>query len=79
MNILELELPDFSDHPPPPQASLGQYEKWVFELIACGMRPPMTDEEIIADFMRNEGSQKEEWPDFGAFSGDHRSPLPPTC
>ena len=66
MNILDLELPDFSGHPPPPQVTLGVYERWVFELLASGMRPVMTDEEMIADFMRNEGSQKEEWPDFGA-------------
>jgi hypothetical protein len=26
----------------------------------------MTDEEIIADFMKNEGRQTEEWPNFGA-------------
>ena len=26
----------------------------------------MTREHLIADFMRNEGSQTEEWPDFGA-------------
>jgi hypothetical protein len=79
MNILDLNLPDLSDHPPPPQASLGEYEKWVFELLACGMRPAMTDEQIIADFMKNEGSQTEEWPDFGTCAGDHRSPPPPAC
>ncbi|MBC8127681.1 MAG: hypothetical protein H8M99_11135 [Gloeobacteraceae cyanobacterium ES-bin-144] len=62
----DLQLPDFSDHPPPPQVDLGTYEKWVFELLACGMRPVMTDEEMIADFMKNEGSQTEEWPVFGA-------------
>ncbi len=66
MNILDLEFPDFSDHPPPPQVTLDVYERWVFELLACGMRPAMTDEEMLADFMKNEGSQKEEWPDFGA-------------
>jgi hypothetical protein len=38
----------------------------VFELLACGMRPVMTKEEIIADFMRNEGRQTDEWPDFGS-------------
>jgi hypothetical protein len=26
----------------------------------------MTMEQLIADFMKNEGSQTEEWPDFGA-------------
>ncbi len=66
MSILDLELPDWSDHPPPPHVTLDVYEKWVFELLKCGMRPPMTDAEILADFMRNEGRQVEEWPDFGA-------------
>jgi hypothetical protein len=66
MNILDLEFPDFSDHPPPPQVSLDVYEKWVFELLASGMRRPMSDEEMLAEWMRNEGSQTEEWPDFGA-------------
>ena len=66
MNILDLEFPDFSDHPPPPQVSLGVYEKWVFELLASGMRRPMSHEEMLAEWMRNEGSQTEEWPDFGA-------------
>lgn len=65
MNNLNLNLQDLSDHPPPPQASLGGYEKWIFELLACGLRPVMTDEELIADFMKNEGRQTEEWPDFG--------------
>ena len=66
MNIIDLNLPDLSNHPPPPQVGLDVYEKWVFELLACGMRPVMTDEQLIADFMKNEGSQTEEWPDFGA-------------
>jgi hypothetical protein len=66
MNILDLEFPDFSDHPPPPQVSLDVYEKWVFELLDSGMRRPMSDEEMLAEWMRNEGSQTEEWPDFGA-------------
>ena len=66
MNIINLDLPDLSGHPPPPQVTLDVYEKWVFELLASGLRPEMTDEQIIADFMKNEGSQKEEWPDFGA-------------
>ena len=65
MNILDLEFPDFSDHPPPPQVTLGVYERWVFELLASGMRPVMTDQDMIADFMRNEGRQTEEWPNFG--------------
>jgi hypothetical protein len=66
MNVVDLEFPDLAGHPPPPQVTLDVYEKWVFELLACGMRPVMTDEELIADFMRNEGRQTDEWPDFGA-------------
>lgn len=66
MNVIDLELPDLSGHPPPPQVTIDVYEKWVFELLASGMRPPMTNEHIIADFMQNEGRQTEEWPDFGA-------------
>ena len=66
MKIIDLNLPDQSDHPPPPRVSLGVYEKWMFDALAAGVRPPMTDEEIRADFLKNEGSQKEPWPDFGA-------------
>jgi len=66
MKIIDLNLPDLSGHPRPPHVSLGVYEKWMFDSLAAGMRPPMTDEEIVADFMKNEGSQKEPWPDFGA-------------
>jgi hypothetical protein len=32
----------------------------------------MTNEEMLADFMRNEGSQIEPWPDFGAASVEQR-------
>ena len=66
MKIIDLNLPDLSDHPPPPQVALDVYEKWVFEILANGMRPAMTHEELIADFMKNEGRQTEEWPDFGS-------------
>lgn len=68
MNILDLDLPDLSGHPPPPKLSFDQYQRWI-----CGEILPMlaregklTDEELIADFMNNEGRQTEEWPDFGA-------------
>lgn len=66
MKIVDLNLPDLSDHSPPPQVSLDVYEKWVFEWLACGLRPSMSDEQMLAEFMKNEGSQTEEWPDFGA-------------
>lgn len=66
MNIIDLDLPDLSGHPPPPQVSLDVYEKWVLEMLACGMRKPMSEDEMLAEWLRNEGSQTEEWPDFGA-------------
>jgi hypothetical protein len=67
MNALDLELPDFSNHPPPPKLTFEQYEKWVCEEIVpeLARRGEMTREKLIADFMKNEGRQTEEWPDFG--------------
>jgi hypothetical protein len=65
MNPIDLHLPDLSGHPPPPQVSLAEFEKCVMEWLASGMRLEMTHEEIVADFMRNEGRQTGEWTDFG--------------
>jgi hypothetical protein len=65
MKIIELNLPDFSDHPPPPQVDLGVYESWVRGDAATRTRAAMSDEEILADFMKNEGRQTEPWPNFG--------------
>jgi len=67
MNALDLEFPDFSNHPPPPKLTFEQYEKWICEEIVpeLARRGEMTREKIIADFMKNEGRQTEEWPDFG--------------
>ena len=70
MNVIDLDLPDFSNHPPPPRLTLEQYEKWIFEMLASGMRPERTPEEEEAEWLRNEGSQKEPWPDFGARADD---------
>lgn len=66
MRIPDFELPDLSGHPPPPQVDLGVFEAWVRGDHAASARAAMTDEEVIADFKKNEGSQTEEWPDFGA-------------
>jgi predicted amidophosphoribosyltransferase len=65
MNVIDLDLPDFSDHPPPPRLTLAQYENWVLEIYAKSKYPKMSNEEMLAEWMRNEGSQTEEWPDFG--------------
>jgi hypothetical protein len=66
MKIPEIDLPDFSGHPPPPKMTLAQYEKWVLEMYAKSKYPTMSHEEMMKEWMRNEGSQTEEWPDFGA-------------
>lgn len=66
MKIIELNLPDLSGHPAPPQVDLGVYEAWVRGDAATRTRAAMTDEEILADFLRNEGRQTEPWPDFGS-------------
>lgn len=66
MKIIDLQFPDLSDHPPPPQVDLGTFEAWVRGDAATRARAAMTDEEVIADFMRNEGRQTEPWPDFGS-------------
>lgn len=66
MNIIDLELPDLSGHPEPPQVTLEVYERWVFEMFAMSREASMTHEKMLAEWQRNEGSQTEEWPDFGA-------------
>ena len=68
MNVLDLEFPDFSNHPPPPKLSFEQYQRWICEEIVPSLarEGKMSREALVADFMKNEGSQKEEWPDFGA-------------
>ena len=66
MKIIELNLPDLSDHPAPPQVDLGTYEAWVRGDAATRTRAGISDPQILAECMRTEGSQTEEWPDFGA-------------
>jgi hypothetical protein len=59
MKIIELNLPDLSNHPSPPQVDLGVFESWVRGDAATRTRAAMTDEEIVADFMNKEGRMKE--------------------
>ena len=70
MSVLDIELPDFSGHPPSPNLSFAAYQRWVCEEIVpeLARRGEMTREKLVADFMRNEGRQTEPWPDFGAAS-----------
>ena len=37
----------------------------MFEMYAKSKYPTMSKEEMQTEWLRNEGSQKEEWPDFG--------------
>ncbi len=66
MTVSDLKFPDFSDHPPPPQLTYEQYQRWVCEDIIPELteRGEMTEEKLIADFMNNEG-RVTSWPDFG--------------
>jgi hypothetical protein len=67
MSVLDIDLPDFSGHPPAPKMTFEQYQRWVCEEIVPELvrRGEMTREKLIEDFLRNEGRQTEEWPDFG--------------
>jgi hypothetical protein len=65
LEMMPIDLPNFSNHPAPPRLTLEQYEKWVFEMHAKSKYPTMSKEEMQTEWLRNEGSQKEEWPDFG--------------
>jgi hypothetical protein len=67
MSVLDLKLPDFSGHPPPPKLSFEEYEAWIINecIPAAAARGEMTPEKLVADFMNNEG-RVTEWPDFGA-------------
>lgn len=63
MNVLELEFPDFSDHPPPPHLTFEQYQHWICEeiwpmLVASGR---ITEESLMEDFMNSEGRRMEEF------------------
>jgi len=67
MSVAGLKFPDFSDHPPPPQLTYEEYQRWVCEdiLPELARRGEMTEEKLIAHFMSNEG-RVTSWPDFGA-------------
>ena len=57
MNVLDLNLPDLSDHPPAPRVDSGTYQKWGCEFIGpmLAEQGEMTPEKIRETFLRNEG------------------------
>jgi hypothetical protein len=61
LDIMEMTLPDLSGHPPPLHLSFEQYQQWIFGEIVpeLARRGEMTEEKLIADFMRNEGRMRE--------------------
>ena len=61
MTDLKLNLPDWSDHPPPPRLSMEEYEKWILEevLPAAHAAGKLTTEALLEDLARNEGAMKE--------------------
>lgn len=59
MKIIDLNLPELSDHPAEPRITLGEFEAWVCGDAATRTRAEMTDEEIHEHFMQNEGRMKQ--------------------
>ena len=58
------ESPENPEEPSSLELKYDPNDPWL--LMAGAYWAKMTPEVVLADFMRNEGSQKEEWPDFGA-------------
>jgi hypothetical protein len=58
---LNLNFPDWSDHPPPPRLSMEEYEAWIVGEILPALHAAgkLTDEEIHKHFARNEGTMTE--------------------
>lgn len=61
LDILDMVLPDYSGHPPPPQLSFEEYQRWVFEEIVPSLarEGKITPQSQIDDFMNNEGRMEE--------------------
>lgn len=64
MKITEIQLPDFSDHPPPPQLTFEQFQHWVCVEIPAAVED-VTPEVLRAEFMKNEGSLQRPVIDLG--------------
>lgn len=61
MNILDINLPDLSGHPPAPKLTFEQYQRWICEEIGPQLaeKGEMTPEKLRAEFMLNEGQMEE--------------------
>ena len=61
MKIIDLNLPDLSDHPPAPQLTFEQFEAWVCREIgpALAQLGESTPEKLREHFLRNEGRMGE--------------------
>jgi len=60
--MIDLDLPDGSDHPPPPSVTLDVFERWVIEVFIPDAiaRGELTQESAIRDFEENnEGRMPE--------------------
>ncbi len=58
---MKIQLPDFSDHPPPPVLTNENYAAWILNewLPICVERGELTEESRINSFMNNEGRMEE--------------------
>lgn len=58
---LDLNFPDWSDHPPPPRLSMAEYEAWIIGEILPALHAAgkLTEEELLKDLARNEGAMTE--------------------
>jgi hypothetical protein len=65
--MVEQEPPRYKDYFNKTREEVGEeeYDRWIYGESGLMVRRTMTTEEAIADFLRNEGSQTEEWPNFG--------------
>ncbi|MGB6222870.1 hypothetical protein [Haloferula sp.] len=59
--MIDIDLPDLSDHPSAPTVDLATFERWVIEIFIpqAITRGELTQESAIKDFKKNEGSMKE--------------------
>lgn len=59
--MIDLDLPDLSDHPPTPHVDLATFERWVIEVFIpqAIARGDLTRESAIAEFEENERNMPE--------------------